>query len=196
MTLPATDPADPTERICRAWNTIDPALRNFSVRNAPGKQDDYWWFLEWLASLKDDDVSVVIDRERSTGSLEEVVIPFDDDPASARTRLLSDRVDGLIAAPFLEVWEVRAVTVRHPGGRPARLRPIARIAVAVDVNYKDRLWSDETVLIWAKVGFEPVTTERSIDVRGDDGPVYVIGLEGRPVMVFDEDTRAYMPLEE
>jgi hypothetical protein len=86
--------------------------------------------------------------------------------------------------------------VRHPGGRPARLRPIARIAVAVDVNYKDRLWSDETVLIWAKVGFEPVTTERSIDVRGDDGPVYVIGLEGRPVMVFDEDTRAYMPLEE
>ena len=149
-----------------------------------------------LASLKDDDVSVVIDRERSTGSLEEVVIPFDDDPASARTRLLSDRVDGLIAAPFLEVWEVRAVTVRHPGGRPARLRPIARIAVAVDVNYKDRLWSDETVLIWAKVGFEPVTTERSIDVRGDDGPVYVIGLEGRPVMVFDEDTRAYMPLEE
>lgn len=195
MTLPETKPADPTARVCQAWNDIDPALRAFNLRNAPGKQDDYWWFLEWLMALESDDVFVAIDRKRSTGTLEEVVVPFEDAPAGARVRLLPDRVDGLLAAPFVEVREVIAVTARHPNGRPARYRPIARIAATVDVNYKDRRWSDETVLIWVKVGFEPVVTELSVDERGDEEATFVIGVEGRPVMVFDEDALAFVPLE-
>jgi hypothetical protein len=196
MATPETEPGDPTARICRAWNEMPPDLRNFSLRNAPGKQDDYWGFLDWLGSVESDDVIVTIDRERSTGTLEEVVIPFGDAPVRTGWRELVDRVDGHLAAPFVEVREILAVTARHPNGRPARFRPVARIVVAVDVNYKDRPWSDETVLAWANVRFDPVAIERSVDERGQDGPTYVVGLDGRPVMIFDEDSRSYVPAEE
>ncbi|NLX49041.1 MAG: hypothetical protein GXY82_04045 [Methanospirillum sp.] len=193
--MPEMMTGDPTGSICRAWNEMDPGLRSFSVRNAPGRQDDYRWFLEWLKSLEADDVIVTIDRERSTGTLEEVITLFGDAPAGDGSLGRSERVDGILAGPFTEVREVSAVTARHPNGRPARYRPVARIVVAVDVNRKDRPWSDENVLAWTSVRFDPVATERSVDERGRDGPTYVIGLDGRPVMLFDEDSRAYVPVE-
>lgn len=193
MAKPPTKDDDPTARLCRAWNEMDPALRTFSTRNAPGKQNDYRWFLEWVGSLESDDVLVSIDRERSTGTLEEVMIPFDDVPLTGRSFGRVERVDGLLAAPFSEVREVLAVTARHPNGRPSRYRLIARIVLEVDVNRKDRPWSDETVLAWINVRFEPAVFERSVDVRGHHEALFVIGLDGRPVMVFDEETRTFVP---
>lgn len=195
MTIPEKELDDPTARICRVWNEMDPALRNFSARNAPGKQDDYRWFLEWIGSLDADDVIVTIDHERSTGTLEAVMVPFEDSPSPAGSRGPAERVDGLLAAPFSEVRDVLAVTARHPNGRPARFRLIARIVLEVDVNRKDRPWSDETVLAWINVRFEPAVFERSVDVRGRTEDVFVIGLAGCPVMVFDEDTRTYAPVD-
>ena len=141
-------------------------------------------------------MSVAIDHERSTGTLQEVIIPFEDAPAEARSRGSTERADGLLAAPFSEVREVLAVMARHPNGRPSRYRPIARIVAVVDVNRKDRPWSDETVLAWVNVRFEPVTIEWSVDIRGHDERTYIVGLDGCPVMSFDDDLRQYVPVEE
>lgn len=182
---------DPTLAICRTWLARPRDLRQFAIRTGAGKRAEYDEYAAWIQSFNAiPDTVIEFDSDRSTGALINAVDPY------ARTRMIAEMLgeepkpDTTPAAPFREVWRVVAITGRDEHGQPTRIRTIARITATVAISrlpeHTDRPLSDPEVLKWVSLSFEPINTEET-NFSGYSGPLYIIGLDGRPVLEMNRD---------